>query len=121
MKVEVIATDEFVAWWTDPEQVDDQCQKAIYAAVELLEREGVALRFPYQSAIEGSKYAFRELRKAAGPHVLRIIYAFDPARDAVLIIGGDKAGDKRFYEWIIPRAEAIWEQYLRERKDDEKP
>lgn len=113
MKVEVIATDEFVAWWTDPEQVDDQCKKAIYAAVELLEREGVALRFPYQSAIEGSKYA--------GPHVLRIIYAFDPARDAVLIIGGDKAGDKRFYEWIIPRAEAIWEQYLRERKVDEKP
>ena len=53
--------------------------------------------------------------------MLRIIYAFDPARDAVLIIGGDKAGDKRFYEWIIPRAEAIWEQYLRERKVDEKP
>ena len=121
MKVEVIATDEFVAWWSDPEQVDEQCKKAIYAAVELLEREGVALRFPYQSAIEGSKYAFRELRKAAGPHVIRIIYAFDPDRDAVLIIGGDKAGDNRFYERIIPKAEAIWEQYLREREVDKEP
>ena len=121
MKVEVIATDEFVAWWSDPAQVDDQCKKAIYAAVELLEREGVALRFPYQNAIEGSKYAFRELRKAAGPHVLRIIYAFDPDRDAVLIIGGDKAGDNRFYERIIPKAETIWEQYLREREVEKKP
>lgn len=74
-----------------------------------------------KSAIEGSKYAFRELRKAAGPHVLRIIYAFDPDRDAVLIIGGDKAGDNRFYERIIPKAEAIWEQYLREREVDKKP
>jgi hypothetical protein len=37
----------------------------------------------------------------------------------VLIIGGDKAGDN--YERIIPRAEAIWEQYLREREVDKKP
>src|SRR5450432_4024040 len=118
MGVQVIATDEFLAWWSDPNQVDDQCKKAIYAAVELLEREGVALRFPYQSNIEGSKYAFRELRKAAGPHVIRIIYAFDRDRDAVLIIGGDKAGDDRFYERIVPRAEAIWEQYVRERDVD---
>jgi hypothetical protein len=55
MKVEVIATDELLAWWSDPRQVDDQCKKAIYAAVELLEREGVALRFPYESAIELSR------------------------------------------------------------------
>jgi hypothetical protein len=40
------------------------------------------------------------------------------SRDAVLIIGGDKAGDDRFYERIVPRAEGIWEQYLRERDVD---
>jgi hypothetical protein len=50
--------------------------------------------------------------------VIRIIYSFDRDRDAVLIIGGDKTGDDRFYERIIPRAEAIWEQYLRERDVD---
>ena len=44
----------------------------------------------------------------------RIIYAFDPRRQAGLILGGDKTGDKRFYEWIIPKAEAIWERYLEE-------
>ena len=120
LSVEVVATDEFLKWWNDPKEVDDQCKNAIYEAIELLEREGVSLRFPYQSNIEGSKYAFRELRKSAGPHVLRIIYAFDRDRDAVLIIGGDKAGDNRFYEWIIPRAETIWEQYLREREAEKK-
>jgi len=45
---------------------------------------------------------------------LRVLYAFDPRRQAVLLIGGDKTGDGRFYERMVPKAEAIWEQYLRE-------
>jgi hypothetical protein len=45
---------------------------------------------------------------------LRIFYAFDPTRQAVLLIGGDKTGDDRFYEYMTPLAEAIWEEYLRE-------
>jgi hypothetical protein len=45
---------------------------------------------------------------------LRIVYAFDPQRQAVLILGGDKTGDARFYSWMIPKAEALWQQYLRE-------
>jgi len=48
------------------------------------------------------------------PEPLRIIYAFDAQRQAVLILGGDKTGDDRFYSWMIPKAEAIWEQYLQE-------
>ena len=43
---------------------------------------------------------------------LRMVYAFDPRRQAVLILGGDKTGDDRFYEWAIPKAEAIWGKYL---------
>jgi Phage derived protein Gp49-like (DUF891) len=50
---------------------------------------------------------------AQGP-ALRVFYAFDPDRQAVLLMGGDKTGDPRFYEEQVPRAEAIWELYLRE-------
>jgi hypothetical protein len=80
--------------------------------VDLLEQNGVKLGFPYSSAIKGSKYAFRELRKKGQP--LRLIYAFDPKRDAVMLVGGDKTGDDRFYEVMVPLAERIWEQYLAE-------
>jgi hypothetical protein len=45
---------------------------------------------------------------------LRVFYAFDPLRQAILLIGGDKTGDGRFYKVMIPRATAIWEQYLEE-------
>ncbi|HYU34882.1 MAG TPA: type II toxin-antitoxin system RelE/ParE family toxin [Thermoanaerobaculia bacterium] len=45
---------------------------------------------------------------------MRIVYAFDPKRQAILILGGDKTGDDRFYERMIPRAEDIWESYLRQ-------
>ena len=56
-----------------------------------------------------ASYAFR-----ARAVLLRIVYAFDPQRQAVLILGGDKTGDSRFYRWAIPKAEAIWERYLQE-------
>jgi hypothetical protein len=46
--------------------------------------------------------------------VIRIAYAFDPKRDAVLVLGGSKEGDPRFYRWFISQSEAIWEQYLKE-------
>ena len=80
-----------------------------------LEVKGVSLPYPYSSAIKSSKkYALRELRVQAGGRPLRILYAFDPGRNAVLLIGGDKTGNDRFYEEFTPKAERIWEAYLRE-------
>jgi hypothetical protein len=43
-----------------------------------------------------------------------VFYAFDPIRQAVLLIGGDKAGDDRFYDRLIPLAERIWARYSKE-------
>ena len=48
---------------------------------------------------------------------MRVFYAFDPRRNAVLLLGGNKAGNKRFYRELVPRAEAIWERYLEETKE----
>lgn len=73
---------------------------------------GVALGTPYSSAIKGSRYPLRELRVQSGGHPIRILYAFDPKRQAVLLLGGDKTGDDRFYKTHAPKAEGIWETYL---------
>jgi hypothetical protein len=109
--VDVIATDEFVDWYADLEKA---AKNGVDRVVDLLELSGVALGHPYSSAIHGSRFPLRELRVKSGNHTLRIIYAFDPQRDAVLIIGGDKTGDDRFYKKTVPWAERIWAQYLKE-------
>lgn len=86
----------------------------MYRSVGLLETYGVTLPFPHSSAIEGASFALRELRTQVKGDPLRTLYAFDPVRQAVLLIGGDKSGDDRFYERIIPVAEKIWSDYLEE-------
>jgi hypothetical protein len=109
--VEVVATDEFVAFYGG---LDEEGQGDVEYLVGLLEQRGVQLGYPYSSALKGSRYALRELRSRTGRGLLRILYAFDPERDAVLLIGGYKKGDDRFYEQMVPLAERIWEEYLRE-------
>lgn len=56
----------------------------------------------------------RELRVQSGGKPLRIFYAFDPRRSAILLIGGDKTGDDRFYERMIPIADDLYDVYLEE-------
>lgn len=109
--IEVVGTDEFRDWFLG---LDDAGAEAVVRVVGLLEAKGTALGFPYTSAITGSRYPLRELRIQSGGRPLRVLHAFDPKRQAVLLIGGDKTGDARFYERMVPKAEAIWEQYLRE-------
>ena len=58
----------------------------------------------------------RELRVQSGGRPLRVFYIFDAIRQAVLLVGGDKTGDARFYLAMVPFAEAIWEQYQAERE-----
>jgi hypothetical protein len=108
---EVVATDEFRDWYRD---LDDGDGRAVTRAVEGLELRGVALAFPFSSAIAGSRYAMRELRAQSGGRPLRVFYIFDPRRNAVLLIGGDKTGDDRFYERLIPVAESLWETFQKE-------
>lgn len=107
--VEVEVTDEFAEWYRD---LDEIHLTSVDTVVDLLEVDGVALKFPYSSDIKDS--SFRELRIKSHGHQLRVLYAFDPRRSAVLVIGGDKTGDDRFYERMIPLGEKIWKEYLRE-------
>ncbi|MEZ6211335.1 MAG: type II toxin-antitoxin system RelE/ParE family toxin [Phycisphaerales bacterium] len=45
---------------------------------------------------------------------LRTFFAFDPRRCAILLIGGDKSGDPRFYERMVPKADDLYDQHLRQ-------
>ena len=113
--VEVLVTDEFSDWYMALAKTDSA---AVDRVVGLLEVQGIQLGSPYTSQVKGSRYALRELRVQSGGKPLRVFYAFDPQRQAVLLIGGDKSGDDRFYEVFVPRAERLWEEYLDETKED---
>lgn len=90
-------------------------QDALTARVGLLMEFGPGLPFPYSSDIKGSRHgAMRELRAQAGGNPLRVFYAFDPRRMAILLIGGDKTGNDRFYEEFIPVADGLYDSHLDE-------
>jgi hypothetical protein len=108
---EVVGSDEFSEWF---DSLDDSETDSVARVVDMLEMQGPTLPFPYSSAIKGSRLALRELRVQASGHPLRVLYAFDPVRRAVLLLGGDKTGDNRFYERLVPQAEKIFTQYLKE-------
>ena len=66
-------------------------QEAIAAMVELLEEQGTNLGNPYSSGIFSSRHNhMRELRVRRHGRQLRVFYAFDPRRIAILLIGGDR-------------------------------
>jgi len=88
-------------------------QESIDASVRLLEERGPDLGFPHTSGIGGSRYShMRELRVQHEGRPYRILYAFDPRRCAILLIGGDKTGDKRWYEVNVPLADKLYDVHL---------
>jgi hypothetical protein len=81
--------------------------------VRLLEVHGPALGFPHSSGIKGSKHShMRELRTQHGGRPLRTLYAFDPKRAAILLIGGDKTGDDRWCDIHVPMADRLYDEHL---------
>jgi hypothetical protein len=104
-------TNEFEAWWNDLTQ-DERDVVADHVAE--LEVHGPTLDYPATSKIAGSVYNLRELRIQVKGRPYRVLYAFDPRRTAVLLIGGDKTGQNRWYDIWVPKAEKIYAQYLDE-------
>ena len=110
-------TNEFGIWWdalTEAEQV------SVDAHVRKLEQRGPNLPFPFSSGVNGSRHShMRELRVQSGGKPFRVFYAFDPLRTAILLIGGNKAGDKRFYDRMIPIADDLYDEHLVELEKDD--
>jgi hypothetical protein len=109
---EVEFTDEFGVWW---ETLSDDQQDDIAHCVGLLSELGPALGFPYSSKVNSSRHGhMRELRTQSAGKPLRTLYAFDPLRTAILLLGGDKTGDDRWYEKFVPIADRLYDQHLEE-------
>jgi len=113
---EVEYTDEFGEWW---KTLSEAAQEDVTAIVTLLEAKGPNLPFPFSSGIEQSKHAhMRELRVQSKSNPIRILYAFDPRRMAILLIGGNKQGDKRWYEKYVPIADKLYQEHLKQLKKE---
>ncbi len=112
MEWDVEYTDCFQEWWnslTESEQID------VAAVVGILEEKGPNLPFPHFSGIRHSKFShMRELRIQHKGAPYRVLYAFDPRRVALLLLGGDKTGNDRWYEEFVPVADELFENHLQD-------
>ncbi len=112
MAWEVEFSDEFGLWW---EGLNPAEQKSVDFTVSLLQEVGPTLRMPHSSGVGMSRHPhMRELRIQHEGRPYRVLYAFDPRRAAILLIGGDKTGNNRWYEEYVPRADEIYDQHLGE-------
>jgi hypothetical protein len=109
-------TDEFEDWWMT---LTEKEQDSVDVVVGLLEIKGPSLPFPYSSSIQGSRHAhMRELRIQHKGEPYRVLYAFDPRRTAILLLGGNKVGEDRWYEDSVPRADKLYDEHLEELKKE---
>ena len=112
MPWEVEYTDQFGQWWHG---LSEDQQDAVVARVELLMERGPNLPYPYSSGVMGSRHGrMRELRVQSVGRPIRILYALDPRQTSILLIGGDKTGNDRFYVEYVPVADRLYDEHLEE-------
>lgn len=101
------STPELEQWlWT----LDTGQQGQVLAVVALLRERGPSLGRPSVDTLAGSQIPnLKELRTGT----LRVLFAFDPRRVGILLVGGDKRGNwTQWYRETIPVAEALWRRHL---------
>lgn len=110
MECEIEYTDEFEGWWAE---LNVEEQTSVAAAVGLLEHHGVTLGHPYSSQVKSSRHGhMRELRIQHQGRPFRVLYAFDLRRTGILLVGGDKTGNDRWYEEFVPTADRLYDLHL---------
>jgi len=112
---EVEYTDEFGEWWSG---LSEDEQAVTIKAVDKLGEEGPTLGRPLVDTVVGSRHPnMKELRPRPGN--LRVLFAFDPRRTAILLLGGDKTGKWReWYEKAIPFADDLFDAHLNELREE---
>lgn len=108
----VLFHDDFAVEFVD---LPDAVKEELLAQAKVLETFGPALGRPRADTLKGSKHAnMKELRFSAADGVWRVAFAFDPKREAVLLVAGDKSGtsEKRFYKQLIRKADKRFAEHL---------
>ncbi len=105
-------TDQFEDWWN---RLSEQQQDALAERVELFAAVGPFLGRPAVDQIKSSRHPnMKELRTASAGQ-LRVLFAFDPQRHAILLIGGDKSGAwQKWYREAVPQADDLFDEHLNE-------
>lgn len=108
---DVILDDDFAAWLRG---LEGGPRAEIVAAAEVLSRFGPNLGRPRVDTLKGSAYRnLKELRVQYRGEPWRVLFAFDPRRAAILLLGGNKVGDEtRWYKENIPIAERRYARHL---------
>ncbi|GAB2915701.1 hypothetical protein GCM10022245_57850 [Streptomyces mayteni] len=111
----VKVTDEYAAWFRDLIKEDVASASQVAQAIAALREAGPTLGRPLVDRLKGSRlHHLKELRPGSrGQSEIRIIFAFDPTRSALLLVGGDKANSwQRWYRDNIPVAEQLYLEYV---------
>jgi hypothetical protein len=114
MAWDVEFTDAFGDWW---ESLTTNEQDSVAMVVSLLEQFGPSFRRPFSDVVATSRHRnMKELRVQHAGRPYRVLYAFDPRRTALLLIGGDKTGNNRWYEVFVPIADTLFDAHLKSLK-----
>lgn len=95
--------------------LDESSRAQVVAALEILQEHGPALGRPLVDNISGSRHRnMKELRPgSSGKSEIRILFAFDPILQAILLVAGDKSGQwQRWYRKNIPIADELYDLHL---------
>jgi hypothetical protein len=120
---EVVVLDEVERWYLDLAKADSGTAELVTAAIDKLVEEGPTLGRPLVDRIKGSRrHNLKELRPgSSGSSEVRVLFIFDPQRQAVLLVAGDKSGAwSQWYQQNIPEAEARYERWLAGDYDDDR-
>jgi hypothetical protein len=121
---EVSLHPEVEAWFLELCRVDPTTADLVAVAIDVLSEQGPALGRPLVDRLKGSLYHnMKELRPgSAGATEVRMIFAFDPIREAVFLVAGDKSGQwEAWYRKAIPLADARFTDHLTALKEGGKP
>ena len=112
---EIEYTDQFEDRWLE---LDEHDQENVRVSVDKVEETGPTLGRPLVDTLEGSRHPNMKELRPLGSNI-RVLFAFDPRRAAILLVGGDKTG--RWEEWYretIPMADRLYDEHLKELRSE---
>ena len=116
MTWEVEVTDQFREWW---QGLSADQRESVTDRVDLLAGAGPDLGRPLVDRVHTSRHQNMKELRAAKRGALRVLFMFDPRRQVILLLGGDKSGAwNAWYEWAVPVADDLYDAYLGELHDE---
>lgn len=120
--VDFYTDNRIIKWKVDASRIrkwygtlDQATRESVAAAIELLSEQGPNLKRPFVGEVQSSRFPnMKELRPASpGGTELRILFAFDPLRHAILLLAGDKQGRwRKWYRRAVPQADRLYQKHL---------